>query len=205
MSDLIILESPSKIHTVQNTLGSGYKVVACKGHVRDLPKSKLSVDIEHGFQPTYENISGKEKVIDEIRDLAKKSDHVYFATDPDREGEAISWHLATLLGLDMHDKNRVTFNEITRTGANGLAGLILRTGANGLTGLILRTGVKGLTGVYFPGRKSSRTGVKNSSQRVSFAKLSKVCGTLESICTMSPAVIVIVSSPTWKTPSPSSI
>ena len=122
MSDLIILESPSKIHTVQNTLGSGYKVVACKGHVRDLPKSKLSVDIEHGFQPTYENISGKEKVIDEIRDLAKKSDHVYFATDPDREGEAISWHLATLLGLDMQDKNRVTFNEITRTGVeSGMA------------------------------------------------------------------------------------
>ncbi len=121
MSDLIILESPSKIHTVQSTLGSGYKVVACKGHIRDLPKSKLSVDIEHGFRPTYVNIDGKEKIIDEIRALAKKSGHVYFATDPDREGEAISWHLATILGLDMDEKNRVTFNEITKTGVeNGM-------------------------------------------------------------------------------------
>ena len=116
MSDLIILESPSKIHTVQHTLGSGYKVVACMGHVRDLQKTKLSVDIENGFKPTYVNIAGKEKIIDEIRKLAKKSDHVYFATDPDREGEAISWHLATLLGFDMNEKNRVTFNEITKTG-----------------------------------------------------------------------------------------
>ena len=116
MSDLIILESPSKIHTVQNTLGRGYKVVACKGHVRDLPKSKLAVDIEHGFVPTYVDIAGKEKVIEDIRALAKKADHVYFATDPDREGEAISWHLATLLGFDMNDKNRVTFNEITKSG-----------------------------------------------------------------------------------------
>ena len=116
MSDLIILESPSKIHTVQNTLGRGYKVVACKGHVRDLPKSKLAVDIEHGFKPTYVDIEGKEKVIEDIRALAEKADHVYFATDPDREGEAISWHLATLLGFDMNDRNRVTFNEITKSG-----------------------------------------------------------------------------------------
>lgn len=116
MSDLIILESPSKIHTVQNTLGKGYKVVACIGHVRDLPKSKLSVDIEHGFKPTYVEIKGKEKIIEEIRKLAQKSEHVYFATDPDREGEAISWHLATILGFDLDEKNRVTFNEITKTG-----------------------------------------------------------------------------------------
>lgn len=116
MADLIILESPSKIHTVQHTLGNRYKVVACKGHVRDLPKSKLAVDIEHGFKPTYIEIEGKEKVIEDIRSLAEKSEHVYFATDPDREGEAISWHLATLLGFDMNDKNRVTFNEITKTG-----------------------------------------------------------------------------------------
>ncbi len=116
MSDLIILESPSKIHTVQHTLGRGYKVVACIGHVRDLQKSKLSVDIEHGFAPTYVEIKGKEKIIEDIRKLAEKSDHVYFATDPDREGEAISWHLATILGFDMNAKNRVTFNEITKTG-----------------------------------------------------------------------------------------
>ncbi|MCD7890058.1 MAG: type I DNA topoisomerase [Oscillospiraceae bacterium] len=116
MSDLIIVESPSKIHTVKGTLGSGYDVVACVGHVRDLPKSKLGVDIEHGFEPTYVDIKGKEKVIDDIKRRAKKADHVYFATDPDREGEAISWHLATILGFDPNEKNRITFNEITRTG-----------------------------------------------------------------------------------------
>ena len=116
MSDLIIVESPTKIHTVQRTLGSDYKVVACVGHVRDLPKSKLSVDVEHGFEPTYVDIKGKEKIIADIKKLAKKAKHVYFATDPDREGEAISWHLATMLGLDLNDKNRVTFNEITKTG-----------------------------------------------------------------------------------------
>lgn len=116
MSDLIIVESPSKIHTVKRTLGSGYNVVACVGHVRDLPKSKLAVDVEHGFEPTYVDIAGKENVIKEIKKLAKKSEHVYFATDPDREGEAISWHLATILGFDLNEKNRVTFNEITKTG-----------------------------------------------------------------------------------------
>ncbi len=116
MSDLIIVESPSKINTVKRTLGEGYNVVACVGHVRDLPKSKLAVDVEHGFEPTYVDIAGKETVINEIKKYAKKSDHVYFATDPDREGEAISWHLAGILGLSLEDKNRVTFNEITRTG-----------------------------------------------------------------------------------------
>ena len=116
MSDLIIVESPSKIHTVKRTLGAGYDVVACAGHVRDLPKSKLAVDVEHGFEPTYVDISGKENIIKDIKKRAKKSDHVYFATDPDREGEAISWHLACMLGFDLNDKNRVTFNEITRTG-----------------------------------------------------------------------------------------
>lgn len=116
MSDLIIVESPSKIHTVKRTLGKGYNVVACVGHVRDLPKSKLGVDIEHGFEPTYVDIKGKENIIKDIKKLAKSSDHVYFATDPDREGEAISWHLATILGLDLNDKNRITFNEITKTG-----------------------------------------------------------------------------------------
>ena len=116
MSDLVIVESPTKIHTVQRTLGSDYKVVACVGHIRDLPKSKLSVDVEHGFEPTYVDIKGKEKIIADIKKLAKKAKHVYFAIDPDREGEAISWHLACMLGLDLNDKNRVTFNEITKTG-----------------------------------------------------------------------------------------
>ncbi len=116
MSDLIIVESPSKIHTVKRTLGDGYNVVACVGHVRDLPKSKLAVDVEHGFEPTYVDIAGKENVIKDIKKLAKRSEHVYFATDPDREGEAISWHLATILGFDPAEKNRITFNEITKTG-----------------------------------------------------------------------------------------
>ena len=91
-------------------------MVASVGHVRDLPKSKLGVDIEHGFAPQYIDIKGKEAVIKDIKKLVKKSDKVYLATDPDREGEAISWHLAQLLGLDMNEKNRVTFNEITKTG-----------------------------------------------------------------------------------------
>ncbi len=122
MSDLIIVESPTKIHTVKRTLGDGYNVVACIGHVRDLPKSKLAVDVEHGFEPTYVDIAGKENIIKDIKRLAKKSEHVYFATDPDREGEAISWHLATILGLDLSQKNRITFNEITKTGVeSGIA------------------------------------------------------------------------------------
>ena len=116
MASLIIVESPTKIHTIQKTLGSKYKVVACVGHIRDLPKSKLGIDIEHDFTPTYVDIKGKEKVIDDIKKLSKKADRVYFATDPDREGEAISWHLATMLGFDLNDKNRVTFNEITKSG-----------------------------------------------------------------------------------------
>ena len=116
MSDLIIVESPTKIHTVKRTLGAGYNVVACAGHVRDLPKSKLAVDVDNGFEPTYVDIAGKENIIKDIKKLAKKSDHVYFATDHDREGEAISWHLACMLGFDLNDKNRVTFNEITKTG-----------------------------------------------------------------------------------------
>ncbi len=116
MSDLIIVESPTKIHTIKRTLGSDYNVVACVGHIRDLPKSRLGVDIENGFEPTYVDIKGKEAVIKDIKKLAKKAEHVYFATDPDREGEAISWHLANMLGFDINEKNRITFNEITKTG-----------------------------------------------------------------------------------------
>ena len=116
MSDLIIVESPTKIRTIKRYVGDGYEVVASKGHVRDLPKSKLGVDVEHNFAPQYENIKEKEETIKSIRKLAKKSGHVYLASDPDREGEAISWHLAELLGLDLNDKNRVTFNELTESG-----------------------------------------------------------------------------------------
>ena len=116
MSDLIIVESPTKIKTIKRYVGSNYNVVASKGHVRDLPKSKLGVDVENHFEPQYVDIKEKEDVIKSIKKLAKKSDHVYLAGDPDREGEAISWHLAQLLGLDLNDKNRVTFNELTETG-----------------------------------------------------------------------------------------
>ena len=116
MSGLIIVESPTKIRTIKRYVGSEYEVVASKGHVRDLPKSKLGVDIEHNFEPQYVNIKEKEETIKSIRKLAKKSDRVYLAGDPDREGEAISWHLAQLLGLDLNDKNRVTFNELTESG-----------------------------------------------------------------------------------------
>lgn len=121
MSDLVIVESPAKAKTIKKYLGSGYEVIASMGHVRDLPENRLSVDIKHNFKPKYEVIKGKEKLVEELTKMAEKSDHIYLATDPDREGEAISWHLAYLLNLDLEDKNRVTFNEITKTGvSNGM-------------------------------------------------------------------------------------
>ena len=104
-TDLVIVESPSKAKTIGKYLGSGYEVVASMGHVRDLPKSKLGVDVEHGFQPDYQPIKGKEETITALKKAAKKSGKVYLATDPDREGEAISWHLANLLGLDTAAEN----------------------------------------------------------------------------------------------------
>lgn len=115
MSDLVILESPSKAKTVQKYLGKKYHVVACVGHIRDLPKSKLGVDIDHDFAPVYENKKDKAALIKELKGYVKKSDTVYLATDPDREGEAISWHLATVLGLDGSKPIRVTFSEITKS------------------------------------------------------------------------------------------
>ena len=122
MSDLIIVESPSKAHTIQKYLGSGYEVLASKGHVRDLPAKRLSVDVKNDFEPKYEVMKDKEDLIKELKAAVKKSDHVYLATDPDREGEAISWHLAYILKLPLDSKNRVEFNEITKTGvANGMA------------------------------------------------------------------------------------
>ena len=116
MSKLVIVESPAKAKTIKKYLGSGFEVVASMGHVRDLNPNRLSVDIKKKFMPKYEIIKGKEKLADDLVKLAQKSDYVYLATDPDREGEAISWHLAYLLGLDLNDTNRVTFNEITKTG-----------------------------------------------------------------------------------------
>ncbi len=116
MSKLIIVESPSKIKTIKKTLGNGYTVMASKGHVRDLPKSKLGVDTEHDFKPQYINMSDKKDLIKELKEAAANSDGVLLATDPDREGEAISWHLAHLLALDLNEPNRVAFNEITESG-----------------------------------------------------------------------------------------
>ena len=122
MSKLVIVESPAKAKTIKKYLGPGYEVVASMGHIRDLNPNRLSVDIKKKFQPKYEIIKSKEKLADDLVKLAEKSDYVYLATDPDREGEAISWHLAYLLGLDLDDKNRVTFNEITKTGVdNGMS------------------------------------------------------------------------------------
>ena len=111
---LVIVESPAKAKTIGKYLGKDYEVKASMGHLRDLPKSKLGVDIEHDFEPAYQPIRGKEELIGELRKAAKSSDVVYLATDPDREGEAISWHLKALLGLDDDKAKRVTFNEITK-------------------------------------------------------------------------------------------
>ena len=111
---LVIVESPAKAKTIGKYLGKDYEVKASMGHLRDLPKSKLGVDIEHDFEPAYQPIRGKEELIGELKKAAKSSDIVYLATDPDREGEAISWHLKALLGLNDDKAKRVTFNEITK-------------------------------------------------------------------------------------------
>ncbi len=115
MANLVIVESPSKASTIKGYLGSNYKVIASKGHVRDLPKSTLGVDIENGFEPHYINIRGKGDLIKEIKKEAKNATKIFLAPDPDREGEAISWHLATALGIPLDKTLRVTFNEITKS------------------------------------------------------------------------------------------
>ena len=116
MSKLVIVESPAKAKTIRKYLGDGYEVTATMGHLRDLPASQRGIDVEHEYAPQYINIKGKEKIIKELKSEAKKADQVYLATDPDREGEAISWHLAHILGLDVEEPNRVTFGEITKKG-----------------------------------------------------------------------------------------
>ncbi len=115
MSNLVIVESPSKASTIKGYLGSNYKVIASKGHVRDLPKSTLGVDIENNFEAHYINIRGKGDLIKDIKKEAKNATKVFLATDPDREGEAISWHLATTLGIPLEKTMRITFNEITKS------------------------------------------------------------------------------------------
>ena len=116
MAKLVIVESPAKAKTIGKYLGDDYEVTASMGHIRDLPASQLGIDVEHGYAPQYISIKGKEKLIKELKSKAKHADGVLLATDPDREGEAISWHLANILGLDPAAPNRVTFDEITKKG-----------------------------------------------------------------------------------------
>ena len=116
MSKLVIVESPAKAKTIRKYLGDDYEVIASMGHIRDLPASQLGIDVERGFAPQYISIKGKAKLVKELKGHAAKSEYVYLATDPDREGEAISWHLANILGLDLDEPNRVTFGEITKKG-----------------------------------------------------------------------------------------
>ena len=116
MANLVILESPSKAKTVKKYLGDGYDVIASTGHIIDLPKSKMGVDIENDFAPQYVNMKDKSEIIKELKKRAKSSDVVYLATDPDREGEAIAWHLSHLLNIDENAPVRVTFSEITKSG-----------------------------------------------------------------------------------------
>jgi len=116
MSKLVIIESPGKLKSIQKYLGSDYTVMASKGHVRDLPKNKLGVDIDKDYQPLYLEMNDKKELIKKLREAAANSEQVFLATDPDREGEAISWHLAQLLALDMESPIRVCFNEITKSG-----------------------------------------------------------------------------------------
>lgn len=118
MKNLVIVESPAKAKTIKKYLGKGYDVVASMGHVRDLPEKRLGVDIKKNFSPKYEIIKGKKEFVEELKKKAEKFDNILLATDPDREGEAISWHLAYILGLDLDNKNRITFNEITKSGVD---------------------------------------------------------------------------------------
>lgn len=112
---LVIVESPAKVKTIKKFLGKNYEVAASNGHVRDLPKSQLGVDVEHDFEPKYITIRGKGDILANLRKEVKKADKVYLATDPDREGEAISWHLSKALKLEGKDVNRISFNEITQS------------------------------------------------------------------------------------------
>ncbi len=112
---LVIVESPAKVKTIKKFLGKNYEVVASNGHVRDLPKSQMGIDFENDFEPKYITIRGKGEILAKLRKEVKKADRVYLATDPDREGEAISWHLSQALKLDTKEVQRITFNEITQS------------------------------------------------------------------------------------------
>ena len=110
---LVIVESPAKAKTIEKILGSSYKVISSYGHIIDLPKTKIGVDVKDNFKPSYLTIKGKGEVIKKLKEAAKKADEIYLASDPDREGESIAWHIANTLKLDHNEKNRIEFNEIT--------------------------------------------------------------------------------------------
>ena len=120
--DLVIVESPAKAKTISKFLGKGYKVQASNGHVRDLPKSSLGVDIDNDFEPKYIQIRGKKDVVGALKSGAAGAKNIYLATDPDREGEAISWHIANMLGVDVEEVSRIEFNEITKKAVTGAIG-----------------------------------------------------------------------------------
>ena len=113
--NLVIVESPTKAETIGKILGSNYEVIASNGHVRDLPKSQMGIDVENDFEPKYITIRGKGDILTALRKAVKKADKVYLATDPDREGEAISYHLSVALKLQDKKYKRITFNEVTKT------------------------------------------------------------------------------------------
>lgn len=117
---LVIVESPAKVKTIKKFLGKNYEVVASNGHVRDLPKSQMGIDVEHDYEPKYITIRGKGDILAKLRKEVKKADKVYLATDPDREGEAISWHLSQALKLDGKNVRRISFNEITQNAGQGV-------------------------------------------------------------------------------------
>ena len=112
--NLVIVESPAKVKTIKKFLGSSYDVMASQGHIRDLPKSRLGIDVENDYEPKYITIRGKGDILANLKKHAKKASNIYLATDPDREGEAISWHLSQALNIPEEDVKRITFNEITK-------------------------------------------------------------------------------------------
>ena len=112
---LVIIESPNKRESLKKYLGEGFEVMSTKGHIRDLPTKKFAIDIKNNFAPTYEIMPDKSSIVSDLKKEAKKADEVLIASDPDREGEAIAWHIAYILGIDKDQKCRITFNEISKT------------------------------------------------------------------------------------------
>lgn len=157
-SNLVIVESPAKAKTIGKYLGPGYEVKASMGHVRDLPKSKLGVDVEHGFELNYQPIKGKEEVIDELKKSAKKSEKVFLATDPDREGEAISWHLKEKVeaGCDfvttqMFFDNSILYSYLYRIREKGITVPVI-AGIMPVTNAKQISRITGMSGTYLPAR-----------------------------------------------------